>query len=406
MKKFLKAFGTFALVLLTLTMCGEKTPQPFNPNGSGGSSKPVPKPKPKVEYEWEKDRKALLKNSDLVLIYGGGDHRNPFEWSQERLTPYVVYKDRGGSSHWLFDSFLMIEFAGVDKQFCSGYGKKSADKEDWKDLLDYYFSKDNQLGALEKVIDRVAKKIGNPAYKHQIVLTLPEPIVHQDCNNNRSSTRYWGTTTNGKTLDFSKDVDRVEACKWYIDYARKKFSEAGFKHLDLAGFYWVAETSEHSSTILKQISSYLNSMHYSFNWIPYYKSKGHEQWDTFGFNYAYYQPTHFFNADVSDTRLDYACEEAKDCGMYMEMEFDGRVLSYNTDNKFDDIHPGGLYSERLRSYMAAFKRHGFWQNKPLAYYEGGGAIYWMERATDSRDVALYHDFCEFVVSRPYHTIGK
>ncbi len=405
MKRFLKIAGLLIMALLVFAMCGEKTFQPGD-HGGGGKVPPVkPKPKPQTEYEWEKNRKELLKNTDMVLIYGGGHHRSTFEWNEDRLRPYVVYQDESDNLHWMFDAFLMIEFRDKDYQYCSGFGLKSADKKDWIALVDYYFSRKNQLGALDKLIDENIATIGDPAYKHQIVVTLPEPIVYQDANNKNSSTTYWGSIIDGKTLDFSRDVDRIAACKWYIDYVRKKFNEAAFKHLDLAGFYWVAETAQDSRTILKQIGSYLNSMHYSFNWIPYYNSDGHSAWDILGFNYAYYQPNHFFTASIPDSRLEEACKEAKQYKMNMEMEFDGRVLSYYSDNIVSPQHPRGVFTERLYSYMNSFTRNGI-HLKPLAYYEGGGALYNMAHATDVRDRRLYHDFCKFVTERPCRQIEQ
>jgi hypothetical protein len=69
--------------------------------------------------------------------------------------------------------------------------------------------------------------------------------------------------------------------------------------------------------------------------------------------------------------------------MDMEMEFDERVLT------------GWGY--RLKDYMKAFKENGIWQNKRLAYYQGGTALYQLAHTRDPELKELYHQFCQFVI---------
>ena len=155
-----------------------------------------------------------------------------------------------------------------------------------------------------------------------------------------------------------------------------------YKNLELAGFYWIAEHAGDTRTIVNEIAGYLNELHYTFNWIPYFKSEGYSEWKTFGFNYAYLQPNHFFNETIPYSRLTDACQLAIAYGMDMEMEFDERVLT------------GWGY--RLKDYMKAFKENGIWQNKRLAYYQGGTALYQLSRSNKQEDQELYHQFCNFV----------
>ena len=349
-------------------------------------------------YSWESNRTEMLSSTDMVLIYGGGHHRNPYTWEKNRLADYVKYTDKGNKSHWLFDSFLFLEImdkgiGGANKMFAKGYDLESANKADWEKLIDYYFQSNTGIGALDACIKDATATLGTPAHKRQIIISIPEPIVYQDPNNTSSSTRYWGQI-NGKTLDFSKSEDRIQACKWYIDRVRAKFNEMKYQNVELGGFYWLAEKATDTRDILQTVAAYLNKMKYSFNWIPYYGADGYNQWKSFGFNYAYFQPNYFwFNrkgeyAQTPEERLDDACTKALNNDMHVELEFD------------DDALNSRGYGYRLQNYMAKFKEYGFWEKKRMAYYQGNNSLLTLKNSGNTIDQDLYHEFCQFVISRP------
>lgn len=193
------------------------------------------------------------------------------------------------------------------------------------------------------------------------MISIPEPIVYQHPEQASSSTKYWGKIDN-QTLDFSNSADRIKACKWYIDQVRAKFNEKNYQHVELAGFYWLAEKATDTRDILNAVAIYLNKLKYSFNWIPYYGADGYNQWKSLGFNYAYFQPNYFFNESVPDSRLEDACQKALTYDMHMELEFDDNALNSR----------GKAY--RLKNYMSAFKKHGIWEKKRLAYYQGSASL--------------------------------
>ena len=51
--------------------------------------------------------------------------------------------------------------------------------------------------------------------KRKVVITVPEPIPNQTELGE----------IDGKVMDFSKQEDRLEAVKWYIDYAIESFKK-------------------------------------------------------------------------------------------------------------------------------------------------------------------------------------
>lgn len=308
-----------------------------------------------------------------------------------------------GESHLLFDSFLFLEFmyAGsyngtqaTNHTFTVGYqyeGKylDSATKEDWQTLIDYYFETSglnpeiSPMDALEKAYSEVASELGLGTEKLGVVMTIPEPI--RNMKHDLDVNVYWGEL-DGREMDFSRPEDRIRAVKWYINSVRKAFYDKRYEHLELGGFYWIAESASTSSDILNPIGEYLRGLKYSFNWIPYYSASGYDRWDEFGFSAAYLQPNYFFDTSVPSSRLDDACRIAEEEGMSLEMEFDENVLYGKAD--------------RLRSYMEYFKEYGAWDFRNLAYYVGRDAVRSMKNSSAGSIRQLYYDFCDWVVTRP------
>lgn len=334
---------------------------------------------PDTLYEWEKYRTGWSGCRDLVLLYGGGSHRW-YEWDDQRIVPYVTATDEAGNEKWLFDSYLFLEIKdGANASFTTGFDAPPANQADWKKLVDYFFQKTRAMGALNKAIGNAILRIGLPEQKHKIVIGIPEPIKTQTS---------WGSVKEGEILNFANAGDRVAACKWYVDYVRRKFNESGFNHLELEGFYWIAEEASNSRILAPVVGEYINSLNYSFNWIPYFNSPGWMDWRTLRFNYAYLQPNYFFKEPLVESRLDAACTNAISNGMDMEMEFDERILSKNN-----------AWHARLDNYIEAFTRYGIKDNRRIAYYQGSKALYELSVSTDSADKAIYRKFCNFVLSR-------
>lgn len=347
-------------------------------------------------YDWEMARTEIPLSTDLVLLYGGGHHRAPYLWEKSRMADYVTYTDSGQQTHWLFDGFLFLEImdpavsGGAGKKFAEGYvygGRplEAANRADWLRLIDYYFQSDNGVDALDRCVGEAAAVLGEPASKRRVVISIPEPVVYQTTE--QKSTLYWGEV-DGRALDFAKVNDRIKACKWFIDTVRARFDQKKYRYVELSGFYWLAEHASQTQDILSTVATYLDDLKYGFNWIPYFNAAGYDRWKSFGFHCAYLQPNYFFSASTPESRLDEACAVALKNDMQMELEFDENAL---------DSRGSGY---RLRNYMDAFKRHGIWAQKRLAYYQGTAGLQQLKASGNAADKALYHDFCQFVITRP------
>ena len=372
----------------TLIACSDSNP--MAPDFGNTGEDDTEEIKPGILFDWEKNRTEILQSTDMVLLYAGGQQRE--KWDRKQVEPYLKYVDKEGKKHWLFDSFLFLEIVDTPdnwksgKAFTKGYDAafESANKTDWERLIDAYFSANAGVTGLEYSLELLKAEMNAPKHKHQVVIGIPEPMVNQFSANTSSPTKYWGKLGE-EELDFSKAADRVKACVWYIDQVRARFNEKKYKHVELAGFYWIAEDATATRSILNTVGTYLQELKYSFNWIPFFNADGRAQWKDLGFTSAYYQPNYYFNDQTPKSRLTDACKEAKKYGMHMEIEFEEDVLTRGN---------------RLRDYMEVFKEQGIWENNRLAYYQSNLALQFLKNSSDATAQALYHDFCQYVITRP------
>ena len=315
----------------------------------------------------------------MVLIYDGGAHRS-VRWNKAHFAPYVSATVKG-EGKWLFDGFLFLEIHdGLGRGFASGYEKKGARKVEWENLLKNYFARGNGIDALNQQIKEVSVRggIGGDFTKREVVLCVPEPIPGQVD---------WGEI-NGRPLRFSNKDDRLEACRWYIDRALELFRDAGFEHVELSGFYWLAEEATNSRSLAGDVADYIYEKEYDFYWIPYFNSDGYSEWKSLGFNVPYYQPNYFFNESVPYSRLQEACDRARKTGMNMEMEFDDRALANNKG-----------WGYRLRDYLDVYEKNGVFDSLKVAWYQGGDAFYKLSLSGDEADLVLYRRITELITRR-------
>ncbi len=320
---------------------------------------------------------------DLVLIYQGGSHR--MDYNAEQLRPYVVHEDRFGNRDWLFDGFLFLEFdSGKGVSYHVRGSAPLARKEDWAWLVDRHFESGKGIAALDDCIAAAVRELGEPPFRHKVVIGIPEPPRGQ---------KDWGELE-GRKLDFSNEEDRIAACKWYADLLEERFRSSGFQHLELAGFYWLPEILRQSREVTRALGDYVRSKGLRFYWIPYYTAQGYSEWRDLGFDAAYLQPTYFWNRKIGDERVDRACELARTYGMGLEMEFDMRASVKSEECRRD----------RGMGYMSSFRRNGVYRSSAIAYYEGGGGVYYFTKTTAPEDRAFIDTLAYFIRDRRHRML--
>ena len=320
---------------------------------------------------------------DLVLIYQGGSHR--MDYNAEQLRPYVVHEDRFGNRDWLFDGFLFLEFdSGKGVSYHVRGSAPLARKEDWAWLVDRHFESGKGIAALDDCIAAAVRELGEPPFRHKVVIGIPEPPRGQ---------KDWGELE-GRKLDFSNEEDRIAACKWYADLLEERFRSSGFRHLELAGFYWLPEILRQSREVTRALGDYVRSKGLRVYWIPYYTAQGYSEWRDLGFDAAYLQPTYFWNRKIGDERVDRACELARTYGMGLEMEFDMRASVKSEECRRD----------RGMGYMSSFRRNGVYRSSAIAYYEGGGGVDYFTKTTAPEDRAFIDTLAYFIRDRRHRML--
>ncbi|MBQ9822626.1 MAG: DUF4855 domain-containing protein [Muribaculaceae bacterium] len=226
----------------------------------------------------------LRKQFNVAALYTAASGR--LAWTKAQLRPYVVhdYDDEQTPSSWMFDTFLLLDFKvrdgnvnySVETSFLSQC--TVAKKSHWIKLMDSYFGDENAtdsiLSRLDEVVGEVKQELGNPGFKHKVILCVPEPIscyVNPSNSGGRipiysindipqelQSAYVWNDIREANEEDIT--FFRIEkpnggtdakhehsACsasvKWFVHECVTRWLAAGFENLDLVGFYWIGEGS-------------------------------------------------------------------------------------------------------------------------------------------------------------------
>lgn len=292
----------------------------------------------------------------LCLIYHGRAGR--VQWTKEAIMPYVAYVDEEGKpSDWFFDSFLFIEFA--TDAGASLYSYREAKTQpaiaDWQWLADCWFREDTGLIGLERAVAEAGRVLGQNDHMVNVAITLPMPL--------REIESFGPLPGEERTLHFGDEQDRQRALAWYIGSVLQRWEEAGYEHLRLVGFYWLAESipgQDHA--IVESTATHVHGKGYRLYWIPYFGATGVLAWRARGIDAAMLQPNHFFAEQANERRLLDAARRARAAGCGIEIEFDARALSSED------------HQHRFWAYLDAGVKYGWMNRAILGYYEGGGAI--------------------------------
>ena len=392
-------------------------------------------------YDWEASRTEILTFADLDLLPGGVSNKTPKEWDENRLKPHVTFIDSDGREKWLHEAFLFI--GGVDESrgtiLSIPDGKeKSAGKDSWEDFARWWLDKGRTIDVLDRTISNAIARIGQPEFKHKVVMTMPDPIMLEYFSDKASSTTYWGEAF-GRRLDFSNVSDQILAYRWYIDYVRELWEKADPQHIELAGFYVLSEilvarpsgwnySYKRWDKILPQVSDYLHEMKYGLYWIPYYQADGYDMTDQLGIDYTWLQPNKYWDYPEKKQKKSWSWvfNSMSTYGHGMEIEFEGShgepgwsqweegvprtsssiLETVRTSNDAQGT-PKGLPNPQaarnkqlLRDYMTQFKEAGYYGKARIATYSGTNAMYELATSPDAKDQEMYLEYCHFITENP------
>ena len=376
-------------------------------------------------YEWEKGRDGLRPVSDMAICYGGHSARNPYLWTPERFSSTVSYVDTCGREHWLFDNMLMMEIWTDDYQVTysiANDGRRSSDKENWVELLDYWFDDEYGFAALDECISQTVSRIGEPPFKRGVVFALPDPVYFEHYTDAmkgiNDKTVYWGSVESDmgadSSLDFSKVEDRLKAYIWMVNQVRARFAAAGYRRIELIGFYVLSEElsfpgsfryeyKEHDR-LIPALADYCHSVNEALFWVPYAMAPGVERWREYGFDMCVMQPNIYWeNPRFTWEQIGQALDEY---GLGMELEFEGTHgepqnssilsrLSGGDINPYADANRG-----RFLEYLDFAREKGIYGTRPFVLYSGTDALRELAISRENEDMEVYHRLCSFIIENP------
>ena len=397
----MKKWVFYAAVLLSLVSCGSSRSIPRTESGA-----PL--------------------YADMTLV--GWHHREPMQWTAERLAPHVSFTDENGKEHWLFESFLFIEAQDISRGriYSVAPSGLSADKVSWEALLERWLGPEGDVKALDEAVGAAAKRIGKPSRKRAVILTIPDPVMLERFSDKKSSTTYWGAV-NGRQLDFANVNDQILAMEWYIAEARNRFRALHLKNVELGGFYILSEDLPNGfgktpaerlniqykrwELILPAVSAFLHGSGFGLYWIPYHLAPGYRNWKQLGIDMAYMQPNYYWDLHKKGRHpFDKTVEAVRDYGMGMELEFEYSMVAdvmrvWMTGPDGDGaaaFTPEDVPAlrEMFREYLRQFKAAGFYGERPFTLYSGTDALHQLAVSPDPEDRAMYLELCNFVIGNP------
>jgi len=303
-----------------------------------------------------------------VLAYAGAPSGLIYRITQfQRL---VTELDTTGSRpvSWMFGGAIFLNlYAASGRYFATWMGGVPADGGDWTEYLDSLFVPGGALSRLDSAVTLQSVPLGprTAPFRVSIMIPYPDPAAG-------------GVTFAGTTYDFGGTAGRTAAAAAYVGDVIRRFRSAGFRQLQLDGFYWLFEEAPVSDfDVIRQVAANVHTSGLRLLWIPFYAALNWDRWQDLGFDAAWLQPNYFFDPGLPTTRLDSAATRAENNGMGMEIEFDGRMF---VDSQ---------YTGRLAPYLSTLTVQAALRAREIAVYDGPGAILRLTWPRQPSEAVLY-----------------
>jgi hypothetical protein len=298
--------------------------------------------------------------------------------SESDLKPYVTDGRR-----YLFDAFLfLIQRSGRDIR--TEYGETQ--KEDWEYQFQQWFGPGRDLAALDAAVAATAKRLGPPPANRRIILSIPYP--------NPLVKDFGDVDGDGLSEDLSTPAGRRTVLQWFSDECRRRFREAGYRHLTLWGLYWMREDlGPDDGPFCRAAADIVHQAGLKLLWIPYNGAPGWERWRECGIDVAILQPNLAFGTwqnggAMGREQLALTASLARARGMGVEMEANNIAGSESDRRTFLQYLCDGAPS-----------RYGY-QTGATAYYLGVDSVERTAGSTDPRVRRAYTALADYVCNKP------
>jgi hypothetical protein len=309
-----------------------------------------------------------------LLVYAGTIKGPSSRYRQSHFKRLITHVDSANTSqYWVFSGAIFLHlWAPSGRVFTTWIGGEPANGADWTQYLDSLFRPGAALSRLDSAVANAGAALGPlpGPFRISIMIPYPDPSI--------------GTLDYlGHQYDLGTTTGRGDAAAAYIQDVVQRFQAAGFAHLQLDGLYWLLEEAPVSDVdLIKRVASDVHAAGLRFVWIPFYNATGWKHWKDLGFDAAWLQPNYFFDPSIPLSRLDTTATRAKDNGMGLEVEFDGRIWA------------DPMFCDRLQPYLTTLQQQPALRTREVAVYDGAGGLVHLSFQTTPQDKARYQDVGE------------
>ena len=324
--------------------------------------------------------------SSIIKIYDGYYSNQALaDNTEEELLPYISYMENGEIKDTMFDTVAFVpchtDYPSGGRLTKSG-GKPGAVMSDWELYISRTFHAEYNLAALDKAAAKRNEALGIDE-KVKVLLTLPYPMMQDK--------PFGDIDGDGKNEYTRTAAERIAAIEWYAEKVCSLFDERGFENIELAGFYWYAETVglyespdeyEFTAGAIQAVHNVRPGCAVLFD--PFYLSVGFDRWEEYGFDGAVMQPNLVFRLDYTSTPTlgEFAQTIAKyGLGVEIETAEPGNFGDEESIKKYGEYYENYLYYGVKTGYMNAMQ----------TFYQGAGpgTVYKFYTSTDPYMRYLY-----------------
>jgi hypothetical protein len=313
---------------------------------------------------------------NLCLLYVGGEgSKANHRYDLAKLLPLVGYADaRQQIRDRFMDGFLMLaQYSPLlnGRSFGLDLSGGASRQEDWVALFEEYFQPNANLAALENAAAAVQSALKINDCRVKVVLMIPT-VSPQAAD--------WY----GRGLSLAKPEQQIKVTSWAMQDLLQRWQKAGFKHLQLAGFYYMTEQGSWDDPVLHAFPKLCRELGLRSFAIPGITSSWLTEFTRAGFDCVSLQPSHaFWHKPLTPRRylLKQAGRIAREYGMGVEVEL-----------PYDAEEPGGR--QKVYDYIEMAAIQG-WAGSFKAYFQSYNLIKTLAESPVPEARKLYDDLYHF-----------
>lgn len=283
---------------------------------------------------------------EMCMLYVGAEgSQNIHRYDRDKLLPLLGYlSPQGEIKDYFMDGFLMLaQYSPLlnGRSFALDLPGAPSRREDWLALVDEYFHPQANLVAMDQCLEELRLRLG-PGSSGIAKVVCAIPTADPRCLN-------WDNA--GYSL--AEEHHRLEVTRWAMQEVVKRWHQAGFRHLRLAGFFYMTEQGLYDDRVLHNFPDMCTGFGLRSFAIPGITSSWITEFNRAGFDAVTLQPSHSFSQPPMRPwyhLLKSAGRIAREYGMGIEVELPYAVLEPDGRQKLRDY----LHMAAIQGWAGAF----------------------------------------------------